>query len=59
MILAFLDHLEENRANSVQSRNVRLTAIRLFVRFAALRTPESLDLTSRVLAIPRRTGLSC
>ena len=54
VILAFLDHLEKNRANSVQSRNARLTAIRSFVRFAALRTPESLDLTSRVLAIPRK-----
>ena len=54
VILAFLDHLEENRGNSVQSRNARLTAVRSFVRFAALRTPESLDLTSRVLAIPRK-----
>ena len=54
VILAFLDHLEKNRANSVQSRNARLTAIRSFVRFAALRTPESLDLTFRVLAIPRK-----
>ena len=54
VILAFLDHLEESRANSVQSRNARLTAIRSFVRFAALRAPESLDLASRVLAIPRK-----
>ena len=54
VILAFLDHLEETRGNSVQSRNARLTAVRSFVRFAALRTPESLDLTSRVLAIPRK-----
>ena len=54
VILAFLDHLEETRGNSVQSRNARLTAVRSFVRYAALRTPESLDLTSRVLAIPRK-----
>ena len=54
VILAFLDHLEVHRGNSVQSRNARLAAIRSFVRFAALRTPESVDLTSRVLAIPRK-----
>ena len=54
VILAFLDHLEEDRANSVQSRNARLAAVRSFVRFAASRAPESIDLTSRVLAIPRK-----
>ena len=54
VILAFLDHLEEDRANSIASRNARLGAVRSFVRFAALRTPECVDLTSRVLAIPRK-----
>ena len=54
VILAFLDHLEDARANSVKSRNARLAAIRSFVRFAALRAPESVDLTSRVLAIPHK-----
>ena len=32
VILAFLNHLEEDRANSVQSRNARLAAVRSFVR---------------------------
>ncbi len=54
VVLAFLDHLEEDRANSIASRNARLGAVRSFVRFAALRTPECVDLTSRVLAIPRK-----
>ena len=54
VILAFLDHLEENRGNSVQSRNARLGAVRSFVRFATLRSPECVDLASRVLAIPRK-----
>ena len=54
VILAFLDHLEEDRANSIVSRNARLGAVRSFVRFAALRTPECVDLASRVLAIPRK-----
>ena len=52
VILAFLDHLEAKRANTVRSRNARLAAIRSFMRFAALRAPERVDLTSRVLAIP-------
>ena len=52
VILAFLDHLEAKRANTVRSCNARLGAIRSFIRFAALRAPERVDLTSRVLAIP-------
>src|SRR3954463_404145 len=35
-ILAFLDHLEQNRGNSVRSRNLRLSAIRTFFRYVAL-----------------------
>lgn len=53
-ILAFLDHLEKERKNTVQSRNARLAAIRSFFRFVALREPESLGLATRVLAIPTK-----
>ena len=35
LILAFLDHLEQQRNNTVRSRNLRLTAIRAFLKFAA------------------------
>ncbi len=35
-----------------RSRNMRLAAIRTFARFLALRDPESLAITTRVLAIP-------
>jgi len=51
-ILAFLDHLEGQRGNSVRSRNARLAALRSFFRFVALREPEGLALATRVLAIP-------
>ena len=37
LILAFLDHLEQQRQNSVRSRNLRLTALRAFLKFAARR----------------------
>ncbi len=53
-ILAFLEHLEQQRGNSVRSRNLRLSAIRSFFRLVALRDPESLGLVTRVLAIPAK-----
>jgi hypothetical protein len=31
LILAFLDHLEQQRHNTVRSRNLRLTALRAFL----------------------------
>jgi site-specific recombinase XerD len=52
LVLQFLDHLEHQRGNAVRSRNTRLAAIRSFVRFLALRAPESLEIVMRVLAIP-------
>lgn len=55
-ILSFLNALEEQRGNSVRSRNARLAALRSFFRFVALRQPESLELATRVLAIPVKRG---
>jgi integrase/recombinase XerD len=52
LVLAFLDHLEKDRKNSIRSRNARLAALRSFLRFAALKEPESLALIHRSLAIP-------
>jgi site-specific recombinase XerD len=51
---AFLDHLESTRANGARSRNLRLTAIRSFFRYAALETPQHSGLIQRVLAIPNK-----
>ena len=51
-ILAFLSHLEQERNNSVSTRNVRLSAIHAFFRFVAGRNPERLELAQRVLGIP-------
>jgi site-specific recombinase XerD len=51
-ISAFLKHLEEERHNSIRTRNVRLTAIRSLFSYAALRHPEHALLIQRVLAIP-------
>jgi site-specific recombinase XerD len=51
-ILQFLESLERHRYNQAQSRNVRLTAIRSFFRLVALQCPDSVAITTRVLAIP-------
>jgi len=51
-ILAFLDHLERSRGNTMRTRNARLAAIHSLFRFAALRHPEHAELIERVLAIP-------
>ena len=50
----FLDHLENTRANGARSRNLRLTAIRSFFRYAALETPQHSGLIQRVLVIPNK-----
>lgn len=51
-ILSFLDHVEQQRKNQIQSRNVRLAGIRSFFRLVALRDPASIQVVTRVLAIP-------
>ncbi len=50
LILAFLDHLEHERHNTVRSRNARLAALRAFLKFAARRDVASLHIIERALA---------
>jgi integrase/recombinase XerD len=52
LIAAFLTHLENERGNSVKTRNARLAAIHSLYRYAALRHPEHAEDIQRVLAIP-------
>lgn len=54
LVSDFLEQLESSRANTARTRNLRLTAIRSFFRFAALETPEQGGLIQRVLAIPNK-----
>jgi len=54
MVLAFLDHIEADRGNSPRTRNLRLTAIRSFMRHASVRDPTSLPIAQRVLAISNK-----
>src|SRR5208283_89847 len=52
LVLAFLDDLETKRQNAVQTRNMRLAAIRSFFRHVAENDPASLGIAQRILAIP-------
>ena len=52
LIMAFLDHLEHQRHNSVRSRNARLAALRSFMKFAARRDVSSLQVIECALGVP-------
>jgi site-specific recombinase XerD len=52
LIVEFLDELETSRKISARSRNLRLTAIRSFFRYAAFELPTHAAQIQRVLAIP-------
>lgn len=54
LVLAFLDHLEGERHNTIRSRNARFAAIRSFAHFAALKDPTALPSLQGVLAIPMK-----
>ena len=54
LVVAFLDGLEQQRGLSVRSRNLRLTAIHSFFRYAAFEAPAHSAQIQRVLAIPSK-----
>lgn len=54
LILAFLDHLEQVRGNTVRSRNARLAALRTFLKFAAHRDISALQVIERALGVPMK-----
>lgn len=51
-VLAFLQHLEEDRGNCVATRNARLAAVHAFARYVATLDPESIETCQRLLAVP-------
>lgn len=54
LIVTFLDNLEKHQGVSVRSRNLRLTAIHSFFRYAAFELPTRSAQIQRVLAIPSK-----
>lgn len=54
VVLSFLEYLESERGNSIRTRNLRLSAIRSFYRWVALREPEYIGIVTRIMAIPSK-----
>jgi site-specific recombinase XerD len=54
LVGTFLEDLEKRRRNGARSRNLRLTAIRSFFRYASLEAPAQSGIIQRVLAIPNQ-----
>jgi len=54
LLAGFLDHLEQDRHNSVRSRNIRLAAVRSFLKFAARRDPAHLHVIEQALSVPMK-----
>jgi site-specific recombinase XerD len=54
LILAFLDHLERERHNIVRSRNIRLAALRAFLKFASHHDLSAFQTIEQALAVPMK-----
>ena len=54
LILAFLDHLEQERGNAVRTRNARLAALRAFLKFAGHRDVNALHVIEQALGVPMK-----
>lgn len=54
LIAAFLEEMQTSRGISTASRNLRLTAIRSFFRYASFEMPSHAAQIQRVLAIPNK-----
>ncbi|KJK13716.1 integrase [Burkholderiaceae bacterium 16] len=54
LIEKFLHHLEQDRGNSVRTRNTRLAAVHAFFRFVAISEPALFLQCQRILAIPSK-----
>ena len=54
LILAFLDHLEHERGNTVRTRNARLAMLRTFLKFAGHRDVGALGVIEQALGVPMK-----
>ena len=54
LVMDFLAYIESQRGNSPRTRNIRLAAIKSFMRFMEHRVPSVLDQSLRILAIPAK-----
>ncbi len=54
VILAFLDHIEQERSNCAKTRNARLAAIRALFQYIEYNEPSCLEQCLRIRSIPRK-----
>jgi site-specific recombinase XerD len=55
-VIAFLQHLEDERRVSIQTRNCRLAAVRSFFSYVAGREPAAAVQCSAILGVPLKRG---
>lgn len=53
-VIAFLHHLEEDRGDTIGTRNCRLAALRSFFGFVATREPELMAQCAEVMNVPTK-----
>jgi integrase/recombinase XerD len=54
LILDFLAHIEKERGNSAVTRNLRLSAIKAFMRYVEYQVPAALEQVAQIRAIPTK-----
>jgi site-specific recombinase XerD len=54
LVMDFLGHIERERGNGPTTRNLRLAAIKTFMRYVEYRVPSVLEQISRIHAIPTK-----
>jgi integrase/recombinase XerD len=54
LALAFLDHLERDRRNGVRTRNLRLAALRSFLKYAVHHDLSAIQVIEKALAVPMK-----
>jgi integrase/recombinase XerD len=52
LVVDFLAHIEKDRGNSAATRNLRLAAIKAFMRYVEHQVPSALEQVGRIAAIP-------
>lgn len=54
LILDFLEHIEQERGNGAVTRNLRLSAIKAFMRYVEYQIPSALEQIAQIRAIPTK-----
>jgi integrase/recombinase XerD len=54
LVMDFLGHIERERGNGATTRNLRLAAIKTFMRYVEYQVPSALEQISRIYAIPTK-----